>query len=149
MIVYRISHTRWATKLSASGNSARWNSKGKMVIYAASSRALACLENVVHRSGEGLESTFKVMLIDIPKRLTISEIKLKDLPKNWFEYENIGICQSIGDKWMDEAKSAVLKVPSAIIPNEFNYVLNTNHPTFKSIKLVGTEPFKFDPRIKN
>jgi RES domain-containing protein len=54
MEVYRISLARWTTALTASGNAARWNSKGKFVIYTASSAALACLENVVYRSGEGM-----------------------------------------------------------------------------------------------
>jgi len=148
MKVYRISHLKWSKKLSASGFPARWNSKGKFVIYAASSRALACLENVVHRSGEGLNENFKVMVIEIPSNVKIKEIKKEDLPGDWFTFESYFDCQLIGDSWVDEQKYAVLKVPSSIIVNECNYVININHKNFKRIKLVAVENFNFDPRIK-
>ena len=149
MIVYRICLAKWSKKLSASGYPARWNSKGKYVIYTASSRALACLENVVHRSGEGLNDNFKVMLIEIPKKVKIEEVKIDDLPDNWYEFEFYFDCQQIGDEWMSNSKTAVLKVPSSIITKEFNFLVNVNHIDFKHIKLVGIEKFAFDPRIKN
>ena len=149
MIVYRICLAKWSKKLTASGYPSRWNSKGKFVIYTASTRALACLENVVHRSGEGLNDNFKVMLIEIPKIVITGEVKIDDLPKDWFEFEFYSDCQKIGDKWISDSKTAVLKVPSSIIAKEFNYLINVNHRDFKHIKLVGIEDFKFDPRIKN
>ncbi len=148
MIAYRICLTRWSSKLTASGFPARWNSKGKFVIYTAGSRALACLENVVHRSGEGLNENFKVMLIEIPESVQIGEIKLIDLPNNWFEFEFYSDCQKKGDQWIRNAKTAVLRVPSSIIFKEYNYLINANHEDFKHIKLAEVEDFLFDPRIK-
>jgi RES domain-containing protein len=82
MRVFRISLSKWSNKLTASGYPGRWNSKGKYVIYTAGSRALACLENVVHRSGEGLNNNFKVMIIEIPSKIKITELKKKNSPKN-------------------------------------------------------------------
>ena len=73
MIVYRISTL---TKPIASGKPARWNSKGNYVIYTSSSRSLTCLENVVHRSGEGLNNLFNVIVIEIPGKIKITKIKL-------------------------------------------------------------------------
>ncbi len=149
MKVFRISLRKWSKKLSASGYAARWNSKGSFVIYSASSRALACLENVVHRSGEGLNSNFKVMIIEIPAKVKVKTISIKKLPANWHKFESYSITQKLGDAWLEKQQSAVLKVPSSIVPKEFNYLINPNHKDFKYIKLGTTEDFKFDPRIKS
>lgn len=148
MLVYRISMVHRADSLTASGYPARWNSKGKFVIYTAGSRALACLENVVHRSGEGLLANFKVMTIHIPKGLKIKEVSVADLPKSWHHLENYVVTQHLGDRWLEKAESAILKIPSAIIQLETNYLLNPSHPDFNEIKLKSVEDFVFDPRIK-
>ena len=148
MEAYRISLIKWTKKLTASGFPARWNSKGKFVIYTAGSRALACLENVVHRSGEGLNDKFKVMLIQIPDKIKIEEIRLDSLPEGWSKFENYSFTQKIGDNWLENNQTAVLKVPSSIVNMESNYLLNPNHKDFKKIKLRGTEEFEFDSRIK-
>lgn len=148
MIVYRITLAKWANELHASGYMARWNSKGTFVIYTAGSRALACLENIVHRSGEGLNSVFKVMLIKFPDTIKIEEIKSEDLPKNWYKIGVNQHSQKIGDNWVKEGKTAILKVPSAIIKKEYNYILNPNHKDYKKIKLIDIEDFDFDPRLK-
>ncbi len=134
--------------MTASGQPGRWNGKGYFVLYTTGSRALACLENTVHRSGEGLNQNFKVMVIDIPDRIKMEEIKLRDLPKDWHLFENYYKTQVIGNDWVRKGKTAVLRVPSAIVPLEFNYLLNPNHPDFAKIKLGGNETFVFDPRIK-
>jgi RES domain-containing protein len=137
-----------ADSLNASGFPSRWNSKGKFVIYTAASRTLACLENVVHRSGEGLSANFKVMVINIPDELKIKTISAAKLPKNWYEFQNYIITQRIGDTWLNKSETAILKIPSAIIQLETNYLLNPNHPDFKKIKIKNVEDFIFDPGIK-
>lgn len=149
MLVYRISLTKYATSLIASGRAARWNSNDVKVIYTANSRALACLENVVHRSKLGLSLNFSVMQINIPDSLAITTVNLKDLPVNWDQFENMHLMQKLGDKWIEECKTTVLKVPSSIIHDEFNYLINPSHPDFKKIKLEAVKPFLFDDRIKN
>jgi RES domain-containing protein len=148
MEVYRISLARWTTALTASGNAARWNSKGKFVIYTASSAALACLENVVYRSGEGMNALFKVMRIHVPDELTVETVEPNELPENWFDFGRYPECQKIGDAWLEKGSSAMLKVPSAISRMEYNYLLNAAHPHFAHITLRTTEDFVFDPRIK-
>lgn len=148
MEVYRITLKKWSRKLYASGNAARWNSKGNEIIYTAASRALASLENIVHRSGEGLDENFKVMVINIPAEIKIEVINLADLPSHWWEADQYRECRNIGDRLLDAGKSAILKVPSAIILHEHNYLINPKHAQFKKIKLKQTEEFKFDPRIK-
>lgn len=148
-IVYRIVLKKWADKLVASGSAARWNSDGKFVLYTASTRSLACLENVVHRSAEGLSMAFKTLLIELPKSAKIQEIEINSLPSDWYSFSNYHLCQSIGDEWYDARQSLVLSVPSAIIKEEKNYIINTQHPDFVKVKLVGVEDFLFDTRIKN
>jgi len=68
---------------------------------------------------------------------------------DWFTVENYHVTQNIGDKWLQSENSAVLKVPSAIIQNEFNYLLNVRHSDFGKIKIVSISQFAFDPRLKS
>ena len=117
------------------------------MIYTAQSRALACLENLVHRSGEGNNALYKVMLIDVPDKLAIENLDIKKLKKDWYSMNNYPYCQALGDNWLQDAATVILKVPSVIIKQEFNYLLNPNHPEFKEIKLLATEDFAFDERF--
>jgi RES domain-containing protein len=147
MIVYRITKEVYSTSLKASGYAARWNYNGSLVIYTAQSRSLACLENLVHRSGEGNNALFKVMLIQIPDNLPLEEIEENSMKKDWQKIENSSYCQSIGSNWLARQKTAILKIPSVIIKNEFNFILNPNHADFRKIKLIGAEDFIFDCRF--
>lgn len=147
MIVYRITLEKWSRQLAASGNTARWNSRGNLMIYSAGSRALACLENLVHRSGEGNNALYKVMVIEIPATVKIETAATKKLRKDWHSLMNYPYCQSIGNKWLKEMGTAVMQVPSAVIKQEFNYLINPVHPDFRKIKLTGTENFDFDERF--
>ena len=148
MEIYRICLAKYAGDLFASGNPGRWNLRGQLVIYAAGSRALACLENVVHRSGEGLNSLFKVIRIEVPDDLPIEELALDQMPAEWQLPRHYARCQPLGADWYRRQQAAVLQVPSSIIAHEHNYVLNTRHPDFEQIRIVGWEDFAFDPRIK-
>ena len=147
MIVYRITTEQWCKSLKASGNPARWNPKGRFVIYTAGSRSLACLENLVHRSGEWQGKLYKVMLIEFPDKIKIESIEVDDLKKNWEQINNFSYCQSMSIKWLDAASTAILRVPTVIIKKEYNYLINPQHPDFKLIKLIGVEDFNFDERF--
>ena len=149
MEVFRICLTKYSLELAASGRAARWNPNDVEMIYSASSRSLACLENVVHRNQMGLNQSFKVMTVQIPDDICILHIDQKKLPPNWTEFHNIPITQQLGEDWIKESKSAVLKVPSSIINAEYNYLINPMHPDFKVIKLVKSDFFVFDRRIKS
>jgi RES domain-containing protein len=152
MEVFRIVHKKWADNLIASGFPARWNSRNIFTIYTAQSRSLASLEMLVHMIGiKPANENFRILVIYIPDRIKINKISLSDLPGNWGQSgeESFDICRNIGDKWNMEAQSAVLEVPSAIIKNEKNYLINPAHKDFQKIKLVEIEPFIFDPRLYN
>ena len=148
MEVFRITHARYANQLHASGRAARWNGAGQEVIYTAGTRSLACLENVVHRSAKGLSSQFRVMVIYVPDALYQEVIRESLLPQNWYESIDVAGCKALGDAWLVKGRSAVLQVPSAIVPSETNYLLNPVHPDFTQIQLIATERFRFDQRIK-
>ena len=148
MVVYRITLAKYATSIKASGRAARWNPNEVEMIYTSGSMSLACLENVVHRNQNGLNSAFKVLTVEIPDDLLILTIPKKSLEGDWSNFEKLPITQSLGAQWILELKSAVLKVPSSIIEGEFNYLVNPNHPDFGLIKLVKSQPFVFDSRIK-
>lgn len=147
MIVFRITTEKWCRNLQASGNTARWNTRGNFMIYTAGSRALACLENIVHRSGEMNGKVYKVMLIEIPFNLEIQEIKKTSMHKDWKSLTNYSYCQEKGNQWLREGTTAILKVPSVIIEEEFNYLINPQHSQFKKIKLADVEDFSFDIRF--
>ncbi|RYY20601.1 MAG: RES domain-containing protein [Cytophagaceae bacterium] len=148
MEVFRISAPRYAQSLTASGVANRWNTAGQYVIYTAATASLACLENVVHRGAEGLQAPFKLMRLAIPDQLLIEEVSAATLPASWQQVTRYPQCQQIGSAWYALRRSAVLKVPSAIITAEANYLISTSHPDFRQIKLLGTEDFIFDPRLK-
>ena len=148
MEVFRISAPRYAQILTASGVANRWNRAGQYVIYTAATASLACLENVVHRGAEGLQAPFKLMRLRIPDQLLLEEVPATLLPVGWQQVTSYPQCQQIGAAWYEQRRSAVLKVPSAIITSEANYLLNTTHPDFAQLTLASTEDFVFDPRIK-
>jgi RES domain-containing protein len=148
MLVYRITLTKFADKLVASGRAARWNPNETEVIYTASSRSLACLENVVHRSQLGLNQLFSVMTIEVPDSVRKQIVKPDDLPANWKEFAQMPLTQNIGEEWLNKAQTAILQVPSSIIEEEANYLINPHHPDFRKIKLLRIDPFLFDVRIK-
>jgi RES domain-containing protein len=147
MIVYRISTLKYAGSLQSSGIEARWNRKGQKVIYTSESRSLACLENVVHRSQRGLMGLFRTLVIELPGDLKMEIIEKKVLPEGWSHFEKYRVCQDIGSAWFAAGNTAILKVPSALVPEEHNFILNTLHPDFKKIRLMGVEEFTFDSRF--
>lgn len=147
MIVYGITTEQWSKSLQASGSPARWNAKGQFVIYTAGSRSLACLENLVHRSGEWQGKMYKVMLIKFPDKIKIDTIDETSLKNNWQQFNNFSYCQSMANKWLTESTAVILRVPSVIIKKEYNYLINPQHRDFKLIKLIGVEGFNFDERF--
>lgn len=149
MLVYRIVHKEYSRKLYAPGMEGRWNSAGKKVIYCAESIALAFLENMVRRQGVGFNGDFKIMIIEIPDELKIAAVPVQDLKDGWRNFKDYSQCQLSGNNWYDEDNSLVLKVPSAVLPEASNYVINSTHEDFKKVKLAGTTDLVPDERIED
>lgn len=147
MEIFRITKPKYADSLKASGNEARWNHKGEDVIYAASSRALASLELIVHLSGFILKNPYKINVIGVPNDLLVININKEEMPRNWGSLSPYKETQRLGSAWLKSKNSSVLKVPSSIVINGYNYVINTNHTDFDKLDIVDTEDYLFDPRI--
>ena len=147
MLAYRIVHKKYSHSLKASGTEGRWNSKGKKVIYAGSTLEIAFLESMIRRQGTGFNDNFRTMIIEIPDAVKITVIRQSSLPKTWRDPNDVSKCQVIGDAWYEKGETAVLKVPSAVIPDAFNFVIHTEHPAFKKIRLLATTDLVPDPRI--
>ncbi|MCB1087369.1 MAG: RES family NAD+ phosphorylase [Verrucomicrobiae bacterium] len=121
----------------------RWNSAGTSVVYTSGSMALAALESLVHLNPPVF---FAYVAIPIEFDETLLEPS-PALPANWREEPPPPSTKDIGDLWVRQARSAVLELPSVIIPTEPNYLLNPSHPDFKKIDIGKAEPFAFDPRL--
>lgn len=149
MLVYNIRKSKYADSLRASGVANRWNKNKEFVIYAGGSISLATLELVAHRNAIDIHSGNKLLFIhlDISKS-EITEVKIEDLPKNWKSIERYPVLQEIGSRWYQNKNSLLLKVPSALIHWEYNYLINTNHPDFSTkVSIFKTENFIWDSRI--
>ncbi len=147
MLAYRIAHKKYSSSLKPSGMEGRWNSRGKKVIYAGTTLELAFLESMIRRQGTGFSDNFRTMIIEIPDTLKSTTIRPSTLPKNWRDPKDLSKCQSLGDAWYEKGETAVLKVPSALIPDSYNVVISTEHPGFKKIKLLAATDLVPDPRI--
>lgn len=149
MIVYNIRKEKYAYQLVASGIANRWNKEEEFVIYAGGSIALSVLELLAHRSsiriGEGYRLLF--LRLDIESE-DLMEIHIQDLPNDWKSIKSYLTLQEIGSNWYRNQKSLVLKVPSALVPWEHNYMINTGHPLFKEkVSLLSVEDFEWDVRL--
>lgn len=124
----------------------RWNSPGTRVAYASDSIALAALEVLAHLQSTGVLQAYSVASIRFPE----SQIEVLDaasLPTGWRRFPSPPENQAVGDRWVTESRSLVLRVPSAIIPSASNYLLNPLHPEFSSVVIDRPERFAFDPRL--
>jgi len=152
MLTYRIGQTKYARDRIGSGIDARWNLRGQYVIYTGGSLALSCLEKLAHTPGASLYSgDFSVTVFEIPDGVEITEIGIAELVatnSEWYKVLNYPITQKLGNQWLQNHATAVLKVPSAIIDMEYNYLFNPSHPDFDKIKITGVSKFTFDPRLK-
>jgi RES domain-containing protein len=148
MLVYRIVFKAYSKTLTAPGFSGRWNGEGRKLIYTAESISLAFLENMIRRKGVGFNDDFKTMVIHIPDTLVITTVNMDTLPGNWRDFNDYTSCQVIGNAWYDNNESAVLRAPSAVLPGDFNYILNTLHPDYRKITLIETTNLVPDIRIE-
>lgn len=150
MLVYRIGKTRYATDLSGEGarlHGGRWNHKFTACIYASESRALAILEYTVNVNIEAIPRSLSISVIEIPSSsiYTLTEDKL---PGNWKESPAPAATKDFGTQLLKAAKTAIIKIPSAIISQECNYLLNPAHINSKAFKIVEVSDFVYDVRIK-
>jgi RES domain-containing protein len=152
MRAYRIAKRKYVHDLSGAGAGlmgGRWNSPGHSVVYAASSKSLALLEMMVHLSPGIPVNDLVVAEIDIPDHLIVTTLDPAFLPANWDNYKIDDFTRSIGDNWLENKVAIGLKVPSIVVRNEFNILLNPLHPGFKEINIVSVSEIANDTSLVN
>lgn len=148
---WRIVKTKHAsTAFSGDGANkygARWSSPGAAVVYVAGSTSLAMLERLVHlQSSKELLNHYVLFEVTFDEALlTVADPPA--LPKTWRKSPAEAAVQQVGDAWVANAASAILRVPSVIVPSEWNYLLNPAHPDFKQITIGPKQRVRFDPRL--
>jgi RES domain-containing protein len=148
MKVYRISPCKFNSDLSGYGASisgGRWNSKGVFLLYTSNSSSTAMLEVVVHLSVIPIIDYY-IAVLSIPED-TILEIKESDLPPDWLQYPSSDTLKKIGDDFVASNKFLALKVPSAVLSIEYNYLINPLHYDFSKVELISSERIAIDERL--
>jgi RES domain-containing protein len=150
MIVYRVTQTRYKDDLSGEGASrygGRWNSKGVPLLYTSDSRALCTLEVAVHLPLSILPAGYVMLEIELPDEAAIEVVEISELPDNWLDFPPPPTLRDIGDRFASERSAPILKVPSAVVPGDFNYLLNPLHPDYVKVAVRGECRFHFDKRL--
>ena len=149
MLVYRITLPKFANDLSGEGSrifGSRWNHKGIYCLYAAESRALALLEFSVNTRIHDLPGLLSVITYNIPE--SIHQLRVTDLPANWDNPIVTDKTRDFGTNLLNESNAVAIQIPSVVIPQEFNFLINPRHPEMKKVTIADISPFSFDVRLK-
>jgi RES domain-containing protein len=127
----------------------RWNRKGRAVVYSASSIALACLETIVHLNAEGLPLNRFLVRIDVPDEVWARrQVRTPaDLPVGWSAIPEGKVSLDTGDAWLQGVTSALLLVPSVIVPEELNALINPAHPDARELTAGKQRAWFYDQRL--
>ncbi len=148
MIVYRITNSQFKDDISGNGakiKGARWNLQGSSMLYTAENISLCILELLVHIGLQDIQNFYHLLAISIPDGVSVSEISIRKLKTNWLEDEDY--TAFMGTEFLKNNENLVLKVPSAIIEEEHNLLINPYHTDFKKIKIKKSKEFIFDQRL--
>ena len=147
MIVYRIANEEFKTDISGEGSAiygGRWNSIGMKLLYTSEFISLTILESLVHFRSDLIPPSQFLLYIDIPEK-DIIEISTDKLNSGWVTEPDY--TQWIGDQFINSNQAMILKVPSVIVPQESNLLINPLHKDFKKVKLISTELLQLDKRL--
>jgi RES domain-containing protein len=130
--------------LRASG---RWHTRGRRVVYCAPSPAAALLEVLAHGEidSEDIPVTFRYMEIEVPDSATVETVDMGALGPGW--QNNLGMTQRLGDEWLRSGRTALLRVPSVIVPATWNVLVNPRHPESTHIRIARVHDQPIDPRL--
>lgn len=148
MIIYRLAVEKFSRDISGTGAKlmgGRWNIPGLPVLYTTESISLSVLEILVNTERQFIPNTYQLLKLNVPDNVvntTIVKEKLKEQWKDDFEYT-----QWIGSEFLRQKKALMLKVPSAVIDEENNFLFNPEHPDFKKLKILAINNFQFDKRL--
>ena len=148
MIIYRLCNEEYKDDISGTGAKlagGRWNSIGVPVLYTSEHISLAVLEILVNTNTNLIPLSYYLFKIDIPDAVPLLAITKEKLKKDW--KDDIGYTQWMGTEFCKAGKALFLKVPSAVIDEECNFIFNPLHKDFKKLKVVSAKKFHFDKRL--
>ena len=125
----------------------RWNPRGTGVVYLGGSLSLAALETFVHLAPEDARLALVAIEVIVPDSVKIADLPAKRLPADWRNEPPPHATQQIGLDWVKHGETALLRVPSVIVPHEFNYLLNPAHAAAGKLKIQPAVSFGFDSRM--
>ncbi|MEP4531653.1 MAG: RES family NAD+ phosphorylase [Cyclobacteriaceae bacterium] len=147
MILYRIARREHISDVSGTGAmlfGGRWNMKGTRALYTSGTVSLAVLEVIAHLSSDKIDIGLSIAELQFPDDLPIT--KIEEMPDRWNAYPYTGSTVSFGTEFL-KSRGLCLQIPSAIVPTEYNYLLNPLHEDFHKISLVDTRPLILDKRL--
>ena len=150
MFVYRIAKKEHSSLDGMGGmyGPGRWHKKGNLVIYTSEHASLAAWEKIVHvASFENLPNNLLLIKIEIPDRIEIQTVPQKVLVKGWDNFPFASETVNYGTSFLQKKEHLALKIPSVIIPDEYNIILNPLHPDIQACSVINTTQFIFDMRV--
>jgi RES domain-containing protein len=151
VIVWRICRKPFSAEpLAGKGGAVaagRWHSRGTRVVYTSGTLSLATLEVLVNAETDLVPSDLVSIKIEVPNDIETTEVTTARLPTNWRRTPAPTALQELGEKWIHRARSVLLRVPSAVIPEESNYLINPAHPDVSKISVAEIRDFVFDSRL--
>ena len=150
MRVYRLTASRYADA-AFSGEGARrvggrWTPVGYPVVHTSNSIALAVLETLVHVDASVMP-VHRVIAVDVPESIPVTTITVADLPNDWRRTPPPSRLRELGKAWLDAGEVALMRVPSVIVPEEPNYLINPRHADFSRLAIHPPAPFEIDRRF--
>ncbi|HEV7333547.1 MAG TPA: RES family NAD+ phosphorylase [Flavisolibacter sp.] len=148
MVVYHLGSTKFARQLTGEGaklHGGRWNNIGQACIYTSEAKSLCVLEFAANVSLDEMNPNLAFTSYEIPD-VSWAVFTIKELPAGWMEIPSPDAVREWGTQQLQ--KHLALRLPSVIVPTEFNFLLNPLHPNFKNVRIKDVEPFTFDRRIK-
>ena len=148
-LVWRLARSRYRALDGEGARRAggRWNSKGVAVVYASSTLSLAALEMLVHVDPASAPDDLVALGIEVPDDLLPATLAQTDVPHDWRAVEPPAQCRAIGDHLVARGERLGLWLPSVIIPQERNVLINPQHADMLRLRVVHDAPFQFDPRL--
>jgi RES domain-containing protein len=146
MLLWRVSRHRDLSGTGGLRAPGRWHEQGTRVIYLADSPAGALLESCVHTSAGDVPPRYTLLAVDVADDISAETVEASALPPDWMD--KVEVTREIGSVWLRSRRSALLRVPSALVPATFNYVLNPLHTDAPRLRIESTYSYPFDPRIK-
>jgi len=147
MFLWRISNHEGLDGRGGLLASARWHTQGRPIVYLAASPAGALVEALVNLELDAarLPGSYRLLKAEAPDDIQVRRIEVESLPEGW--KDDLAVSRNLGDEWLAGGESALLEVPSAILPETFNVLLNPHHPDAVRIKVLGQQAYPYDRRF--